>query len=258
MEDNKTLPGISCLCITYSRVDLLEESIECFLRQTYKGPKELLILNDCDDQILKYDHPEITIVNTPVRFRTIGEKRNASVGLAKYNILTPWDDDDIFLPHKLEHTVNKMMQNGYDYYKVENSFFYCMNNGILNHGANLFFCASVFTRDAYLKTKGHGFITAGEDAYLENQLRDLSSKKLIKGFIENTRNGATLKDIYYIYRFGGISSHLSVFATRPDALEFISNDRKSKKDRPVGVINLNPHWEKDYVQIANDYIAKQI
>jgi len=37
---------VSCQCITYDRVELLEEAIESFLRQDYKGEKELVILND--------------------------------------------------------------------------------------------------------------------------------------------------------------------------------------------------------------------
>ena len=44
------LPKVSCICPTFARVYLLEEAIESFLRQDYKGEKELIIddgLEDC-------------------------------------------------------------------------------------------------------------------------------------------------------------------------------------------------------------------
>ena len=42
------LPAVSCICLTYGRVALLEEAIESFLRQDYPGVKELVVLNDLD------------------------------------------------------------------------------------------------------------------------------------------------------------------------------------------------------------------
>jgi hypothetical protein len=40
-------PGISCYCSTFGRpVNLVENSIQCFLDQDYDGPKELVILTD--------------------------------------------------------------------------------------------------------------------------------------------------------------------------------------------------------------------
>ena len=36
-------PGVSCICPTYARPDLLEEAIQSFLLQDYPGPKELIV-----------------------------------------------------------------------------------------------------------------------------------------------------------------------------------------------------------------------
>jgi glycosyltransferase involved in cell wall biosynthesis len=38
-------PPISCKCITYGRVDTLQESIYSFINQDYPGKKELIIVN---------------------------------------------------------------------------------------------------------------------------------------------------------------------------------------------------------------------
>lgn len=42
-----SLPRVSCQCITYGRTTLLDEAVECFLRQDYPGEKELVSLTTC-------------------------------------------------------------------------------------------------------------------------------------------------------------------------------------------------------------------
>jgi hypothetical protein len=65
---------ISCKCITYGRVDLLEESLYSFLNQNYDGDSEMLIVNDYPEQKLYFDHPKVRIINLDKTFETIGEK----------------------------------------------------------------------------------------------------------------------------------------------------------------------------------------
>lgn len=249
--------SISCLCITYLRTSLLEEAIECFLRQTYRGPKELIVINDAEDQYLEFDHPEVLVVNTGRRFRTIGEKRNASVALSKYDYLATWDDDDIFLPHRLEYCYNKIQENNLDYYKLEEAFFYSTVQKVSKTCRNLFFSSSIFSRKLYVESTGHGFINSGQDAYLEGQLSKICKEKNYNRLIESSKNSNISKeDIYYIYRWGGISYHLSLTGKKPNALEIITNERK-KKEKATGHIKLTPHWDEDYVQICKDFLLKE-
>jgi glycosyltransferase involved in cell wall biosynthesis len=98
-------PAVSCICLTYVRPELLEEAICSFLQQEYGGPKELIVLNDYAKQTLIFDHPEVRVINLPRRFRAVGEKMNAAVALASHNLLFVWDDDDIYLPHRLSFSV---------------------------------------------------------------------------------------------------------------------------------------------------------
>jgi glycosyltransferase involved in cell wall biosynthesis len=81
------LPGVSCVCITYKRTDFLEEAIESFLRQDYSGKKELIIINDDNEQTLIFEHPEVKIYNFKDRFNSIGEKRNKSIEFSSYNLI---------------------------------------------------------------------------------------------------------------------------------------------------------------------------
>ena len=57
-------PKVSCYCPTYGRTSSLEEAIYRFLNQDYDGEKELIILNDLQDQTLFFDHPEVKIINS--------------------------------------------------------------------------------------------------------------------------------------------------------------------------------------------------
>jgi len=52
---------ISAKCITYGRVDFLEEALQSFLLQDYAGERELVIVNDYPLQTLHFDHPQVRI-----------------------------------------------------------------------------------------------------------------------------------------------------------------------------------------------------
>lgn len=91
---------ISVLIPAYGRVQLLEESVRCFLSQTVTDT-ELIILNDYAGHRLFYDDPRITVINAD-RYSTVGDKRNALMAMAKGDWLTFWDDDDLYLPGHLQ------------------------------------------------------------------------------------------------------------------------------------------------------------
>lgn len=101
------MDGISVLCPTYGRTQLLEEVIECYVRQDWSGPSELIIYNDLAAQSLVLPsltlppHKKIELVNRDSREPTLGDKRNALLAMAQYPMVTYWDDDDIYLPHRL-------------------------------------------------------------------------------------------------------------------------------------------------------------
>lgn len=98
-------PPVTCICSAQGRVELLEEAIHSFLRQDYPGPKQLIVLNDTEGQTLAYDHPEVHVVNVPRRFHSDAEKHKAAVGLASHDLIFPWPEDGISLPHRLSFTV---------------------------------------------------------------------------------------------------------------------------------------------------------
>ena len=115
----------SCCCLTYCRPQQLEEALESFLRQTYRGLKELVILNDNPRVKYRFNHPEVRIINLDKRFENMGKKLNASCELCKYPIRVGWPDDDVFLPNALELFSTGM--NGSDYYSFFGYWWFAEN-----------------------------------------------------------------------------------------------------------------------------------
>jgi glycosyltransferase involved in cell wall biosynthesis len=240
--------NISCICPTYSRPELLEEAIESFLRQDFKGEKELIILNDFADQELVFDHPEVRIFNTSERFQTLGEKYNAMFALAKGEFLTPWEDDDIFLPHRLSYAMKKINETGADYHKLPLA--YCWHYGhITEITGNLFYCTGTWSKKLLEKTTGCGAVNTAADASLENQLQ----KHAAEYFLEDN---ADIENIYYVYRWSGVTCHLSGFGDDPEALTKAQSVLRQNARR--GKVELSPKWHADYPKLCRDYLAKHL
>lgn len=226
--------GVSCLCLTYGRPHLLEEAIESFLRQTWPGTKELLVLNDHPAQILRCDRPGVVVVNLPRRLPTLGEKRNLSVALARYDNLLVWDDDDIYLPWRIDETMRRLPRD---------QFFKCPHAWVMNDGTikpepeyNLFHGGTAYTRWLFHRAGGYARLNGGEDCDLEHRFQHVTPTK--GEFWPHT----TLpKDrLYYIYRWG----HGSYHATGCADLAAIDPPAES------GEIQLEPRWRLPYADLA--------
>jgi len=91
---------LAAICCTYKRPKLLAEAVESFLRQDYPAAQRELIVLDDAGQYGNQVGNGWRIVSSPVRFRTLGEKRNASAALVSPEVdaYCVWDDDDIYLP----------------------------------------------------------------------------------------------------------------------------------------------------------------
>lgn len=227
---------ISVYCITYDRSELLEEAIESFLRQDYQGEKELIILNDCREQILEFNHPEVKIINCPVRFRTIGEKRNAAIAMCSGKVIFPWDDDDISLPWRISLCLKEKEDRLY--FKAKSAWLW--QNGIIKNEPvyNTYPSMACWDREFFEEVNGYAFMQSGQDMDLDNKFRK-TGKRFVKDLAKN--------EIYYIYRFGGTGKpHLSSYGWDKGWKE-IGKINIQKK----GIIILKPHWEDDYLNKIN-------
>ena len=77
-----------------------------------EGESELVIFNDYEKQTLVYDDPRVKIHNQTERVFPLGKVFNTAMDMCDGEILMPWESDDIFLPHRMTLTVDKM-RNGF-------------------------------------------------------------------------------------------------------------------------------------------------
>lgn len=244
------LPAVSCICLTYGRPALLEEAIESFLRQDYPGVKELVVLNDLADQTLRFEHPEVRLVNVALRFRSVGEKRNAAVALASHDLLFPWDDDDICLPHRISFSVEHF-DPARGRFNPRTAWFW--NNGEIVEllTTSGLYAAGCWTRELHDAAQGYAAQGSGEDQELDSRFRELCPQS-------GPRFAIDPADVYYIYRWVGTGSyHLSGYGLdRPG-----ESESEAKVTRhvarylaagrlPRGEIELRPHWKAEYPDLA--------
>lgn len=98
---------IGCLTLAWNNPAEVGRAIACFERQDY-DQREMLVL--CDGWQYR-DQPRgdrWQVVSVPRRFRTIGEKRAACVGLMSPDVdaIQVFDSDDIMLPWALSSVAN--------------------------------------------------------------------------------------------------------------------------------------------------------
>lgn len=182
-------PPISCYCSTYGRPQrLIENSIACFLAQDYPGIKELVILNDFVEQELIFDHPEVRIINWPERIAPLGAKFNKNVELCRFNLLATWEDDDVFLPHRLKYSYERM-KNGV--FHTHDAWFERNEKDIIS-ARNCFHSTHLMTRDLFNKVGGYP--TEVDICSIDISIMD-KLRKLLGTYTNDTPE----EDRFYIY-----------------------------------------------------------
>jgi glycosyltransferase involved in cell wall biosynthesis len=229
----RDLPFVSCQCITYGRTTLLDEAVESFLRQDYLGRKELVILNDLPSLELRFHHPEVKVINLPCRMRTIGEKRNACVAMCGGEVIFPWDDDDISLPHRISYSLQQM--TNHRYFKSDRMWTWGTSGLQPGTRKALAHAMGCWSRALFDEVGGYPHMQSGQDAGIEERFKG-------KGrIVEETPDHC----VYYIYRFADTHSyHLSSHGYGrgyQEAERFVAI-------RSIGgVHDIRPHWKHDYV-----------
>lgn len=113
---------ISVITPTYNRAEYLGKAIDSVLGQTYQD-LELIIVDDnkpgsearkaTEAIISKYTDLRIRYIQNP---KNLGgaESRNKGIELAKGEYTAFLDDDDMYLPDRLEVQYKQMVENGWD------------------------------------------------------------------------------------------------------------------------------------------------
>lgn len=228
-------PMISCIMPTYGKLPdkmhLLEEAVHSFLLQDYPN-KELLILNDCPGQEIVCNESNVTVFNHDARMDSVGRKRAFLVEMAQGELIAPWDDDDISLPHRLTLSFNRL--GDYDYFNPRSYWF--LNAGYLQYEQRTGYAhnCSLFRVSAYHKSGGYPFNNV-DDADMDRKLRLCSN--IIEGPLSP-------EDGIYIYRWG-IAEHIS---GNPDV--DAGYRRLGERKWQKGTFTLKPRWLNNYSEMV--------
>lgn len=255
--------GISCICPTYARVEMLEELIESFLRQDYpEDCAELIIVNDYALQDLVYDHPQIKIFNIKEPFKTIGSKINFCIEQTRFDVIATFDDDDIALPNHLQN-IDEVMGMGVNLIHWRRGVYWDEPN--IKDITWLGNSGIVYRKEAWLKVGGMPLENAGYDTTFVGRLNQLGGV-----------GHASPEDdeVSWFYRWSFIPGgritkigcyHQSGAGTddeiRPNILERHSifiEERRIAGFIPTGVINLEPKWHYDYKQQLKEFNTKKV
>ncbi|PJJ30942.1 glycosyltransferase [Lacrimispora celerecrescens] len=162
MEMNK-LPKISVIIPFYNRIELLKESINSVLNQTYQD-FEIILVDDGSTEDIK-DIELLANQKQKIRLYTqenkgVSAARNFGISMAKGEFIAFLDSDDLFLPEKLEKQINFMEENDY---LISHTSYECFSNDnrrirVMDSGmerGNLFkrflYCCRVATPTVMLK-----------------------------------------------------------------------------------------------------------
>ena len=228
---------IAAICCTYKRPKQLATAVESFLRQDYPAElREMIVLDDAG-QYENQSGDGWQLVSVPVRFRTLGEKRNASAALVSSDVdaYCVWDDDDVYLPWHISAAAAALTDADYAIptmiYNDKRNRLERKTNQYLFHGA------WAFRRTAFDQVGGYPFIQSGQDQGL---LRRFKSAKM-------SRSDPIKSDPRpsYIYRWYTTHSH------HISAMGSYGYERLSEIETdPIGL--LRPCWNRDWEQLAAD------
>jgi len=234
-------PMVSCICPTFARAYLLEEAIESFLRQDYTGEKELVIYNDFHEQEFIMDHPEIKVVNSKERERSLGVKRDKAYRMASGELLLTWGDDDIHLPHRITRMVDFIGGGNV----AKEGWHYCIHNTgiVLNRFPT---CgAHIIRKDFYESTNGIPELDVGEDVAFNSRV-----ESLIGGQIPFAESSPA-----FVYRWHGTErKHISGTGSSSPYLAILESATRLVNDgkEPKGKYHLKPKWKCDYVALVSN------
>jgi hypothetical protein len=235
---------ISCLLPTYNRFPheghLVCEAVNSFLNQGYKD-KELIVCNDTPGQEIWFNHPSVKILNVPERFETLTHKLRFMIAHADGDAFCRWDDDDISLPWRLALSSRNM--EGKDEWRCEKHF-YSENNHIKKitmypgNSHNM----SIWSRTVLAKF-GNGYPMHSQVMGDEDQT---FNRALVQMGYPINGEEIDPKMIFYIYRWGVSSNHLSANM----------NKWKQIGQAPVvkGSFKIEPQWQLNYVKQMSDYL----
>jgi glycosyltransferase involved in cell wall biosynthesis len=130
------LPHVSIIIPTHDRPQMLEEAVESALAQTFQDFEIIVVLNGASAETVEMSrrfagHAKVKTVE--MEDSTLAASRNFGMGFAQGEWIAFLDDDDIWLPEKLELQLDAARRTGADLVCCNFCFF--NQDGIIEHAA---------------------------------------------------------------------------------------------------------------------------
>lgn len=235
---------LAAICCTYLRPRELENVIESFLRQDHPADqRELVVLDDAGQysSSMVSGLAGVKLITCPVRFRTLGEKRNASAALVSPSVdaYCVWDDDDVYLPWHMSAAAAALADADYaiptSIYVEKHDHLESKPNQHLFHGG------WSFRRRAFETVHGYPFMQSGQDQGL---LRRFKSSRLRRA--DPLQSDARPS---YVYRWFTTTCRWHISAMGSGGYERLAH-------RAVHVVDrLEPRWHRDWLRLHEEAYA---
>lgn len=244
-------PSISCITVTFGRVELLNEVVQCFLDQQYDGWRELVILNTFPRQQLQGNFPNVKIINCTERPQSLGAARNMAIEAASGSVILTMDDDDLYLPNHLSNFA-KYFTDDIEWVWLNRQFY--MEGWQIKKVTHGIFNLVGYRKSAWERAGKFPALTVGEDRLFVSQLTQAT-----KGLKVDVADDA----ISFLYHWGQGAQVYHVSGMGDDRQgESLAHDRIAKhlEERiaagyvPIGEVELKPTLQHDYAAMARQYL----
>lgn len=210
---------VSIIIATYRRDSALEAAIKSVLKQSYRDI-EVVVVDDnanigwnrkVQDIVSKF--PQVKYVQNK-KNKGSAETRNIGIKVANGAFITFLDDDDIYLPEKIEYQVTQMILNNADY-SVTDLYLYSEDGKLIDKRIRKYIRATdsqslfeyhlmyhitgtdtmMFRKEYLLKIGGFPLINIGDEFYLMKEAIVGHGKFLyvpgcyIKAYVHTGENG---------------------------------------------------------------------
>ena len=220
---------VSVVIPTYNRVDYLCEAIKSVLNQTWTDI-EIIVVDDASTdntrEVCRKNFPEIILIKNEISVGG-GEARNIGIRHSKGEYIAFLDDDDRWVPHKIERQMQIMLNKEVSlvsccYYEVKGEKHTVVNVNEIKEEQDLLYKndfggASMFLTKKYFLERVGGFnktLKSGQDWDLLLKLWEVGSFSVCKEplvfyrehlsnmRITNSIMGSYcgLRDIFFLYR----------------------------------------------------------
>jgi glycosyltransferase involved in cell wall biosynthesis len=209
----KKSPLISILTPTFNRRKFIPQYLRNLRRQDYKGPLEVLIVDDGDDKIedLIPKNSIFRYIKMPEK-KPIGYKRNLLCTEAKGEILIHMDDDDFYPSTRVSHAIEKLNKKEAYIAGCSHNYLYEKSNGVSQCGpVSLYHAVAgtfAFYKEYFDKNKFDDYAETGEEVifthHFTNPLIQLDPIKtiLVMCHSQNTHNKDNLLKVPTRFNLG--------------------------------------------------------